>query len=87
MSQLHAGTVANSKQSHQEMLKDHKQILQNYFDAFVTRGLSPRTIEIQQRFLTHWFEKIRVWDENGERQIFIWEVMNLFEGRSVSRNS
>ncbi|MEK6282511.1 MAG: site-specific integrase [Acidobacteriota bacterium] len=81
MSNLDPLTVATPQRSHQEMLRDHKQILQNYFDAFITRGLSPRTIEVQQRFVEHWFEKIRVFDVNGERQIFLWEVMNRFEGR------
>jgi len=81
MSHLHPVTVGTPQRSHQEMLKDHKQILQNYYDTFITRGLSQKTTEVQQRFLEHWFEKIRVLDAKGERQIFIWEVMNLFEGR------
>ena len=81
MSHLHPVKVVTPQRSHQEMLKDHKQILRNYFDSFITRGLSQKTTEVQQRFLEHWFEKIRVSDAKGERQIFIWEVMNLFEGR------
>lgn len=81
MSHLHPVTVGTPQRSHQEMLKDHKQILQNYYDTFITRGLSQKTTEVQQRFLEHWFEKIRVLDAKGERQIFIWEVMNLFDGR------
>jgi hypothetical protein len=63
------------------MLKDHKQILQNYLDGFITRGLSQITIEAQMRFIEHWFESIRVVDGEDERHLFIWEVMNLFEGR------
>ncbi len=81
MSHLHPVKVVTPQRSHQEMLKDHKQILRNYFDSFITRGLSQKTTEVQQRFLEHWFEKIRVSDAKGERQIFIWEVMNLVEGR------
>lgn len=81
MSNTHSVPLVTRERSHLEMLKDHKQILQNYFDTFISRGLSPRTIEVQQRFLKHWFQKIRVADKEGERQIFIWEVMNLDEGR------
>lgn len=81
MSKRHRARVTPPQQSHEEMLKDHTQILQNYFDTFITRGLSQITIEVQQRFIEHWFEKIRVVDGKGERQLFIWEVMNLFEGR------
>ena len=81
MSHVHSVPFATRERSHLEMLKDHNQILRNYFDTFISRGLSPRTIEVQQRFLEHWFQKIRVADEEGERQLFIWEVMNLDEGR------
>jgi integrase len=63
------------------MLTDHQKILQNYFDTYITRGLSPRTIDETRWFIQHWFENIRVLDASGERQIFIWEVMNLGAGR------
>jgi hypothetical protein len=43
MSHLDPVTVATPQRSQQEMLKDHKQILQNYFDTYITRGLSQRT--------------------------------------------
>lgn len=81
MSDVHSVELATRERSHLEMLKDHKQILQNYFDTFIARGLSRKTIEVQRRFLEHWFQKIRVADEKGERQSFIWEFMNLGEGR------
>lgn len=81
MSHSHFVPLASSERSHQEMLRDHKQILQNYFDSFITRGLSKKTIEVEQRFLEHWFEKIRVVDGQGERQLFVWQAMNLLEGR------
>ena len=81
MSDVHSVELATRERSHLEMLKDHKQILQNYFDTFIARGLSQKTIEVQRRFLEHWFQKIRVDDEKGERQSFIWEFMNLGEGR------
>ncbi|MBC8028490.1 MAG: site-specific integrase [Pyrinomonadaceae bacterium] len=81
MSYLHPVTVATPQRSHQEMLKDHKQILQNYLDTFIMRGLSRKTIDGVTWFIERWFEKTRVCDESGERQIFIWQVMNLGEGR------
>jgi integrase len=86
MSHLHLVTVGTPKRSHQEMLKDHKQILQNYFDTFIARGLSPKTIEVVCGFVQRWFEKIRVWDASGERQIVIWEVMNLRAGRKLIKD-
>lgn len=81
MSHSHSVPLATSERSHQEMLRDHKQILQNYFDSFITRGLSKKTLEVEQRFLEHWFEKIRVVDGQGERQLFVWQAMDHFEGR------
>jgi integrase len=63
------------------MLKDHNQILQNYFDTYITRGLSRRTIVETCRFIQRWFERIRVCDASGEHQLYIWEAMKPFEGR------
>jgi integrase len=74
-------TVAIPHRSHQEMLNDHKRILQNSIDTLIARGLSPKTLELYRWFIERWFEQIKVSDANGERQIFIWEVMNLGEGR------
>lgn len=74
-------TVATPQRSHQEMLNDHKRILQNSIDTLIARGLSPKTIERYRWFIERWFQQIKVSDAIGERQIFIWEVMNLGEGR------
>ena len=63
MSHLDPVTVATPQRSQQEMLKDHNQILQNYFDTYITRGLSQRTIDSACWFIQRWFEKIRVRDE------------------------
>src|SRR5258708_28993484 len=81
MSDLPRVTVPTPQRSHQEMLNDHRRILQNYFDTFITRGLSRKTLDSACGFTERWFEKIRVSETSGERQIFIWEVMNLGEGR------
>lgn len=74
-------TVGTTQRAHQEMLNDHKRILQNSIDTLIARGLSPNTIEGYRWFIERWFEQIKVSDAIGERQIFIWEVMNLGEGR------
>ena len=74
-------TVDTPQRSHQEMLNDHKRILQNSIDTLIARGLSPKTIEGYRWFIERWFEQIKVSDAVGERQIFIWEVMNRGEGR------
>jgi len=68
------------------MLNDHKRILQNSIDTLIARGLSPNTIEGYRWFIERWFEQIKVSDAIGERQIFIWEVMNLGEGRKRIRD-
>jgi len=81
MSHLDPVTVDTPPRSQQEMLKDHKQILQNYFDTYITRGLSQRTIVETRRFIQRWFERIRVCDASGEHQLYIWEAMEPFEGR------
>lgn len=81
MSHLDPVTVDTPQRSQQEMLKDHKQILQNYFDTFITRGLSQRTIDGACWFIQRWFEKIQVRDESGEHQLYMWEAMKPFEGR------
>lgn len=81
MSHLHLVTAATPQRSQDERLKDHRRILQNYFDTFIIRGLSPNTIDGACGFIRRWFEKIRVSEATGERQVFIWEVMNLGEGR------
>ena len=73
MSQLHV-TVGTPQRSHQEMLNDHKRILQNSIDTLIAKGLSPKTIEGYRWFIERWFEQIKVSDAIGERQIFIWEV-------------
>ena len=57
MSDVHSVELATRERSHLEMLKDHKQILQNYFDTFIARGLSRKTIEVQRRFLEHCFRR------------------------------
>jgi hypothetical protein len=57
MSHLHLVTVGPPKRSQQEMLKDHNQILQNYFDTYIARGLSPTTTEVACGFIKRWFEK------------------------------
>lgn len=74
-------TVGIPQRSHEEMLNDHKRILQNSIDTLIARGLSPKTIERYRWFIDRWFQQIKVSDAIGERQIFIWEVMNLGEGR------
>lgn len=74
-------TIATPQPSHQEMLKDHEQILQNHYDTLLARGLSLKTIADIRQFTKGWFEKIRVQDANGERQLFIWEAMKPGEGR------
>jgi len=74
-------TTATQHRSQQEMLKHHNQILQNYVDTFIMRGLSRKTIDGAIWFIERWFEKARVRDESGEHQTFIWQVMNLGEGR------
>jgi integrase len=81
MSHLHQVTVGTPKRSHEEMLKDHNRILQNFLDTLIARGLSAKTLEGYRWLIKRWFEQIRVRDAIGERQIFIWEVMNLVEGR------
>ncbi|HUS13088.1 MAG TPA: hypothetical protein VMZ30_21635, partial [Pyrinomonadaceae bacterium] len=81
MSHLDSVTVDTPPRSQQEMLKDHNQILQNYFDTYITRGLSQRTIVETCRFIQRWFERIRVCDASGEHQLYIWEAMKPFEGR------
>lgn len=85
MSPLHLLQSA-TPQLHQEMQLDHDRILQNHRDTFITRGLSPRTIQGDFDFIRRWFEKIRLRDEIGERQIYIWEVMNLGDGRQRIRD-
>ena len=86
MSHLHHITVATPQRSHQEMLNDHKRILQNSIDTLIARGLSPKTIERYRWLSERWFERIRVCDAIGERQIFIWEVMNLGLGRQLIKD-
>ena len=86
MSHLHHVTVATPQRSHQEMLNDHKRILQNSIDTLIARGLSPKTIERYRWLSERWFERIRVCDAIGERQIFIWEVMNLGQGRQLIKD-
>lgn len=81
MFHLQLVTVAAPQRSVQERIKDHKQILQNYFDTFITRGLSQKTKDQRHWFIKNWFEKIRVRDADGERQLFIWEAMKPFAGR------
>jgi integrase len=63
------------------MLKDHKRVVQNYVDSLRARGLSASTIASTSSFIEHWFEKIRVHDANGERQLCFSEAMKPFEGR------
>src|ERR1051325_7827904 len=74
-------TVGTPQRSHEEMLNDHKRILQNSIDTLIGRGLSTKTIERSRWFIERWFQQIKVSDAVGERQIFIWEVMNRGEGR------
>ena len=81
MSHLDPVTVDTPPRSQQEMLKDHNQILQNYFDTYITRGLSQRTRDETCRFIQRWFERIRVCDASGEHQLYMWEAMKPFEGR------
>jgi hypothetical protein len=51
MSHLDSVTVDTPQRSQQEMLKDHNQILQNYFDTYIARGLSQRTRDETCRFV------------------------------------
>jgi integrase len=83
MSYLDLVTVATPQPLPQEMLKDHEQILQNHYDTLRARGLSPRTIEENCVFTRRWFEKIRVKDTSGERQLYVWEAMKPIEGRML----
>ena len=71
MSHLRLVTVASPQRSLQEMRKDHKQILQNHFDTWRTRGLSAKTTDNYKCFIEHWFEK---------NEIYIWEAMKPGEG-------
>ena len=86
MSHLHLVTTTPPQLPYEEMLKDHKKILQNYFDSYTARGLSATTKAVACGFIQRWFEKIRVPSADGERQIFIWEVMNLGAGRQRIRD-
>lgn len=86
MSHLHLVTTTPPQLPYEEMLKDHKKILQNYFDSYTARGLSETTKVGACGFIQRWFEKIRVRDADGERQIFIWQVMNLGPGRQRIRD-
>lgn len=70
MSHLRLVTVASPQRSLQEMRKDHKQILQNHFDTWRTRGLSAKTTDNYKCFIEHWFEN----------EIYIWEAMKPGEG-------
>jgi integrase len=81
MSHLDPVTFDTPQRSQQEMLKDHNQILQNYFDTYIARGLSQRTRDETCRFIQRWFERIRVCDASGEHQLYIMEAMKPFEGR------
>lgn len=81
MSHLSLVTGGSPQISPPDMLKDHKRVIQNYFDALRARGLSPGTIAKTRCFIEHWFEKIRVTDARGGRQLYIWEAMKPFEGR------
>jgi integrase len=74
-------TAPSLQPSLPEMMRDHRRILENYFDTFITRGLSPKTRDNACGFIRRWFENIKVSEPAGERQVFIWEVMNLGEGR------
>ena len=58
MSHLDPVRVDTPPRSQQEMLKDHNQILQNYFDTYITRGFKPGTIDGACWFIKRWFEKI-----------------------------
>lgn len=81
MSHLSLVTRGSPQISPPDMLKDHKRVIQNYFDALRARGLSPGRIAKTRCFIEHWFEKIRVTDARGGRQLYIWEAMKPFEGR------
>jgi site-specific recombinase XerD len=74
-------TAVLPQPSQEEMRRDHKQIVQNHLDTFIMRGLSRNTIDQATWFIERWFENTRVRDESGERQMYIWEAMNLGEGR------
>jgi integrase len=63
------------------MQKDHDKVLQNHCDTLLARRLSSRTIRDICRFVKGWFEKIRILDASGERQLYIWEAMKPVEGR------
>jgi site-specific recombinase XerD len=67
--------------SFSEMLDDHHAILEGYLDTHVTRNHSDRTIESERAFLTGWFEGILVPDQDGERQLLVWEAMEPVKGR------
>jgi integrase len=82
MSHLQLVTGNSPVISHQEMMNDHKKILQNHLDRLRSRGYSERTMSDTRWFNERWFEKIRVRDENGERQLVIQEAMNLGTGRA-----
>ena len=82
MSPLRLVTVNGPVISDDDRKKDHKRILQNHFDALRSRGYAERTIDGIRWFTESWFEKIRVSDESGEHQLYIWQAMNPGTGRA-----
>src|SRR5260370_1629049 len=75
---VHNVEVVSPRIPFSQLLADHHAILQGYLDTHGTRNHSDRTIESERRFLLGWFEGFMMPDDHhpdGERQLFIWEVM------------
>jgi integrase len=72
--------------SYAEKLEDHSAVLRAYFRTFEKRQYSKITLERVRRFLTNFFEGIRMEDPMcpfGERQLFIWELMDPVDGPQI----
>ena len=67
-----------------EKLLDHQAILDGYLDTRIARNHSPKSIEVERRFLEGWFKNYPIEDDqhpSGYRQMFIWEAMQPVVGR------
>lgn len=71
-----------------EKQSDHNAILSAYSDTHVYRGYTERTVKRHRSFLDNWFKRFKVPDDthpDGERQLYVWEVMQPHLGRRYIR--
>jgi hypothetical protein len=71
-----------------EKQSDHNTILSAYSDTHVYRGYTERTVNRHRSFLDNWFKRFKVSDDthpDGERQLYVWEVMQPHLGRRYIR--